>query len=191
MATTKKPKTRKKAAGKTRAKKIAAKVKAAVKPAVAEKSNAPETSLEARFLEPLAEVEKMLDRLRSREWFKPGTWEFPDVPSLFDTRAPSVDVVDRAKEIVVKAEIPGIDKEDLQISVSDRTLTIKGESSHEEVSDEGDMHRREIRRGSFYRTLTLPTDIDGSKAKAECKDGMLELHLPKARTAKKHSITLS
>ena len=53
------------------------------------------------------------------------------------------------------------------------------------------MHRREIRRGSFYRTLTLPADVDGAKVKAKCKDGMLELHLPKTRGAKKHSIQLS
>ena len=60
-----------------------------------------------------------------------------------------------------------------------------------EETEEGDMHCREIRRGSFYRMLTLPADVDGGKAKAKCKDGMLELHLPKVRSAKKHSIKVS
>jgi HSP20 family protein len=170
-------------------------------------------------------VEKILGRLRDRDWIGSGLSGWPDLgslfesrmpslfggrmpslfesrmPSLFETRMPSVDVVDRDKEIVVKAEIPGmeivvkaeipgIDKDDLQVSVTDRTLTIKGESRHEEESEEGDMHRREIRRGSFHRTMTLPADVDGGKAKAEFKHGMLELHLPKARGAKKHSVKL-
>jgi HSP20 family protein len=163
-------------------------------------------------------VEKILGRLRDRDWIGSGLSGWPDLgslfesrmpslfggrmpslfesrmPSLFETRMPSVDVVDRDKEIVVKAEIPGIDKDDLQVSVTDRTLTIKGESRHEEESEEeseeGDTHRREIRRGSFHRTMTLPADVDGGKAKAEFKHGMLELHLPKARGAKKHSVKL-
>ena len=110
---------------------------------------------------------------------------------MFEDRMPSIDVVDCAKEIVVKAEIPGIDEDDLDVSVTDHTLTIKGNTRHEEETDEGDLHRREIRRGSFFRTLTLPSDVDGAKAKAKCKNGMLELHLPKARGAKKHSISVS
>lgn len=185
MPATKKSKSRKK----TPAKKTTVKKKPAAKSAV--ESKQPGTSLESRVLEPLAEMEKILGQFRRRDWFNLGKLERPDLPSLFENRAPSVDVVDRAKEIVVKAEIPGIDQEDLQVSVTDRTLTIKGESSHKEETEEGDMHRCEIRRGSFFRTLTLPVDVDGGKAKAKCKDGMLELHLPKALSAKKHSITLS
>jgi HSP20 family protein len=185
MPTTKKSKTRKK----TPTKKTAARTKTAVKSGI--ESKRPGTTIESRLLEPFAEVEKMLDRFRRRDWFRTGAFELPEFPSLFDTRAPSVDVVDRAKEIVIKAEIPGIDEEDLQVSVTDRTLTIKGESRHVEETEEGDMHCREIRRGSFYRMLTLPADVDGAKAKAKCKDGMLELHLPKVRSVKKHSIKVS
>ena len=87
-------------------------------------------------------------------------------------------------------EVPGIDKEDLDVSVTERTLVIKGESRHEEETEEGDTHRREIRSGSFSRTVTLPADVDGRKAKASYKDGVIELHLPKRRGSKKHSVTV-
>ena len=215
MATTKKSKSPNKTVSKKRTKKTAAKKKTTAKPAVAKESKAPETSVESQVPEPLAEVEKLLGRLRNRDWFGSSVSGLPALaslfesrmpsmlegrmpallegrlPSLFESRMPSVDVADRAKDIIVTAEIPGIDEDDLEVSVTDRTLTIKGESSHEEEKEEGDMHRREIRRGSFFRTLTLPVDVDGSKAKAKCKDGMLELRLPKASGAKKHSIKLS
>lgn len=191
MRITRRSRTRKRTARKTRAEKRAAKIKEIAKSAIAANSEESLTALEARLLEPIAEVEKMLAQLLDRSWFQPIGWEWPDLPSLFATRMPSVDVIDRPKEIIVTAEIPGIDKEDVHVSVTDRTLTIKGESRHEKETDEGDMHRREIRRGSFYRTLTLPFEVDGGKAKAKCKDGMVELHLPKMRSAGKHSLKLS
>jgi HSP20 family protein len=215
MDTTKKSRSPKNTVSKKRTKKTAAKNKMSAKTTVATESKAPETSVESQVPEPLVEVEKLLRRLRDRDWFGSGVSGLPALsslfesrmpsmfegrmpalfesrmPSLFEIRMPSVDVADRAKEIIVKAEIPGIDENDLEVSVTDRTLTIKGESRHEEETEEGDMHRREIRRGSFFRTLTLPVDVDGSKAKAKCKDGMLELRLPKASGAKKHSIKLS
>jgi HSP20 family protein len=191
MRIRKKSKNRKRTARKTRAEKRAAKKKAATRSAAAARLKGSETSLEARLLGPLAEVEKLLGQIRHRDWFQPSGWNWPDLPSLFETRAPSVDIVDRAEEIIVTVEIPGIDKDDLEVSVTDRTLMIKGESRHQEETEDGDTHHREIHRGSFYRTLTLPTDIDGSKVKAECKDGILELYLPKIRGAEKHNIELS
>ena len=185
MPTAKKPKTRKKSS----TRKAAAKKTAAAKSTVGPKLSG--TSLESRFLEPLAEMEKMFSQFRRGDLFRSSKWELPEFSSMFEDRMPSIDVVDCAKEIVVKAEIPGIDEDDLEVSVTDHTLTIKGDTRHEEETDEGDLHRREIRRGSFFRTLTLPSDVDGAKAKAKCKNGMLELHLPKARGAKKHSISVS
>ncbi len=111
--------------------------------------------------------------------------------SLLETRFPSIDVVNREKEIVVKAEVPGFDKEDIDISLSGRTLTIQGESRHEEQTEEGDVHRHEIRSGSFSRVVTLPEEVDGSKATSSYKDGVVELKLPKPRRSKKHAIKIS
>ena len=131
----------------------------------------------------------MLGALRRRDWFRPMTSDWPRWPELpLEGRFPSIDVINRDKEIQIKAEVPGIDKEDLSVTVTNRTLMIKGESRHEEESDEGDLHRREIRTGSFSRTLTLPEDVDGSKAKASYKDGLLELQLPKLRGSKRHDV---
>jgi len=193
MATAKKKPARKKtAARKKAAPKKKAASKAAPKSEVPVKAAPAEQSLEARILAPLTEMEQMIDRLR-QGWLRPMAMGLPrlsEMPSLFEARFPSIDVVDRDKEIVVKAEVPGIDKDDINVSVTNRTLTIKGESRHEEEKEEGDMHRREIRSGSFSRTVTLPADVDGRKAKASYKDGMVELHLPKLRGAKKHSIEL-
>lgn len=134
----------------------------------------------------------MLDAFRRRDWLRSTAFEWPAWPELpLDVRFPSVDVVDRDKEIQVKAEVPGFDREDLSVTVTDRTLTIKGESRKEEEREEGDLHRREIRSGSFSRTLTLPDDVDGAKAKAKYKDGLLELTLPKRRRSKKHDVEVS
>ncbi len=150
-----------------------------------------EKSLEARLLAPMEEMERMLDAFRRRDWLRPLSVEWPRWSELpFEGRMPSIDVIDREKEIQINAEVPGIDKDDLTVTVTDRTLTIKGESRHEEESEEGEHHRREIRTGSFSRTLTLPEEVDGQKASASYKDGVLQLRLPKARRSKKHEVKI-
>jgi HSP20 family protein len=105
--------------------------------------------------------------------------------------APSVDIVDRKKEVVVRAEVPGINSDDLDVSIVDRTLTIKGSSRQEEKKEEDDYFRHEIRSGTFSRSILLPTDVNASKAKASFKDGVVELHLPKVRASKRHKISVT
>jgi HSP20 family protein len=86
------------------------------------------------------------------------------------------------------AEIPGVEKKDLDVSLSDSVVTIKGSTSHEGKEEKGDYHRSEISSGSFFRTLTLPADVDGAKAKATFKNGVLELVLPKLAYSRRRSI---
>jgi HSP20 family protein len=105
-----------------------------------------------------------------------------------EVRLPSLDVVDRDNEILVRAEIPGIDKKDLDISLTDNLLTIKGQSSSEKKEEKGDYHRQEISRSSFSRSVMLPGAVDASKASSTLKDGVLELTLPKMETSKRRSI---
>jgi HSP20 family protein len=184
--TPKKTGARKKAAA---GRKAAAEKKAEDESSVAVQAAPEESPIEARLHERLAEVERMLEGFRGRDWLRPFDIEWPRWPELqLEGRFPSVDVIDKEKEIEVKAEAPGFEKDDLSVTVADRTLTIKGESRHEEESGEGEHHRREIRSGSFSRTMTLPADVDGKKAKASYKDGVLQLTLPKARRAKKHDV---
>jgi HSP20 family protein len=101
---------------------------------------------------------------------------------------PNMDVIDRDDEIVVQAELPGVNKEDLDISLSETAITVKGTTHREEKEEKGDFYRREMSRGSFTRTVSLPGKVDGTKAKASFKDGVLEVTLPKLEGAKRHTI---
>jgi len=93
--------------------------------------------------------------------------------------------------VVVRAEMPGYKKEDIDISVSNSTLTIKGETKSEEKEEKGDYYRCEISRGAFSRMIPLPAEVDDAKAKASMKDGVLELTLPKLEKSRRHAIAIS
>lgn len=101
---------------------------------------------------------------------------------------PRVDIIDRDEEIVVRAEIPGVDKKDLDVSLTDNTVTIKGSTHQEQKEEQGNYFRSEMARGSFARSVTLPGNVDGAGAKASFKDGVLELSLPKTENSKRRSI---
>jgi HSP20 family protein len=98
--------------------------------------------------------------------------------------SPAVDMYDKGNEIVVKAEIPGVEKENISISLTDSTLTIKGEVKKEEETKEKDYYYAERSYGSFGRMLTLPVKVQGDKVKASFKNGILEIHIPKAAESK-------
>ncbi len=94
---------------------------------------------------------------------------------------PAVDISETNKEIVVNAEVPGIDPKDIDISLTGRLLTIKGERKQEQEEKDKNYHRIECRYGSFSRSLELPADVDAGKVKATYRDGVLKLNLPKAK----------
>lgn len=147
-------------------------------------------------LHPVADMEQMFermyDRFFGRRWPSLTRWpEFPAMGDLFKemgVRLPSLDVVDRENEILVRAEIPGIDKKDIDISMTENLLTIKGQTSTEKKEEKGDYHRREISSSSFARSVTLPGAVDSSKANATLKDGVLEITLPKLESSKRRNI---
>ena len=144
----------------------------------------------AHVMSPFEEMERMFDDYFTRGWMRPFHMEWPSFPRMkaFEGKTPSVDVIDRDNEVIVKAELPGVDKEDIDISVTTNTVTIKGTTSHEEKEEKGDYYRCEISRGSYSRTLSLPADVDEEKTKAKFKDGILELTLPKLKKSKRHTI---
>lgn len=119
-----------------------------------------------------------LQPLRPRWW--PG--------GLEGFTAPSVDVYEDKDEIVVKAELPGMSKDDIEVNLNDHQLTLKGEKKKEEETKEDDYYRCERSFGSFSRVLDLPADVQGEKAKASFKDGLLEIRVPKTEEAKKKQI---
>ncbi|MBO0695311.1 MAG: Hsp20/alpha crystallin family protein [Verrucomicrobia bacterium] len=92
---------------------------------------------------------------------------------------PQVDVTETDKEIKVSAEIPGVEAKDIDVTVEDSMLTIKGEKKYEREEKEKGQYRMERSYGSFRRAIELPAEVDESKAKAEFKKGVLRLTLPK------------
>jgi HSP20 family protein len=90
-----------------------------------------------------------------------------------------VDVIETEKEINVSAEIPGVESKDIDVSVEDGMLTIKGEKKYEREEKEKGQYRMERSNGSFERAIELPVEVDESKAKAEFKKAVLRLTLPK------------
>jgi len=103
--------------------------------------------------------------------------------------APAMDVSELDGEIMVKAEIPGMNKEDIKVSVKDDMLTISGEKKREEREEGENWHRVERTYGSFRRVLTLPS-VDSDKVEATYKDGVLEVRLPKHESAKPKEIPI-
>jgi HSP20 family protein len=105
--------------------------------------------------------------------------------------SPAVDVSETDKEIIVKAEIAGIDPADLDVSLSGDVLTIRGEKKQEKVEKEEGRHRVERVFGSFTRSFTLPVPVQEDKVEASFKNGLLTLTLPKAESVQKKSIKIN
>lgn len=103
---------------------------------------------------------------------------------------PVVDVVENADSVTVKAELPGIDPKDVDISVSGDTLTIKGEKKEEKEEKGKSFYRVERTYGSFCRSISLPTGVEADKAKADYKDGVLSVTLPKSEKVKAKKIPI-
>lgn len=101
---------------------------------------------------------------------------------------PAIEVSEADGEVVVKAAIPGVEKEQLHVSVEDDRLTVRGETRKEDEKKGKNYFRREIRYGTIQRSVTLPVEVDGEKAKAELKNGMLTVRIPKSSRARSRDV---
>jgi len=143
----------------------------------------------SHVLSPFEEMDRLFDSYFSRGWMHPFQFSsFAKTAAPFEGRVPNIDLIDRDDEFLIKAELPGVDKKDLDISVSQNSVTIKGSTRHEEKEEKGDYYRCEISQGSYARTLALPADVDEAHSKATFKDGVLQLTLPKLKKTKRHNI---
>lgn len=148
----------------------------------------------SRALSPFEEMERMMEGMFPRNWLRLwprslGEWPtLPETQPPFEGRWPKVDVIDRDNEVVVRAELPGVSKDDIDISLSENTLTLRASTRRETKEEKGNYHRCEITRGEFARTLSLPADVDAEQARTSFKDGLLELTLPKVQPAKRRTI---
>jgi len=146
-----------------------------------------------RVLAPFEEFDRLFDQLRSRDWLHPFHW--PDavqshIPMFAEGRIPKVDIIDNEKDMLIRAELPGVDKKDLDISMTDNSVTIKAETNYETKEDKADYYRSEIAQGLYSRTVGLPADVDIDKAKSSFKNGVLELTVPKVEHSQRRSINI-
>jgi len=140
----------------------------------------------AGSMSPWEEMDRFFENVFPRSLLRFGRW--PEWTPRFEGKLPAVDVIDRPDHIVVRAEVPGVKKEDLDVSVSDNLVTIRATTKHEEEKEEGQYYRREMSRGEYSRSVSLPADVDSAEAKATFKDGVLELTLPKIAPSKRRSV---
>lgn len=116
-------------------------------------------------------------------------FSFPSRDSgLFSGWSPALDVYDEKDSLLVKVELPGMKKEDIQINLQNGVLTVSGERKHEFEKKEGETFRSERYFGKFQRSVTLPTQVAPDGIKASYKDGVLAIRLPKAEEAKPRQI---
>ena len=139
-------------------------------------------------ISPFRDFERMrrdMDRLWG-SFFERGTLRGEDGREWL----PSLDVAETKNEIVVKAEVPGLEPKDIDISLSDGVLTIKGEKKQEKEEKEENYHLIERSFGSFFRSIRLPNEVQSDKINASYKNGVLKIVLPKSEEAKKKEVKI-
>ena len=103
---------------------------------------------------------------------------------------PAVDLYEKDDHYMIKAELPGVDKDAIKIDLKDRLLTLSGERTYDNEVKEENYYRRERSYGKFQRAFTLPADVDSEKIKAEFKDGILQIEVPKPEEKKARQVTI-
>ncbi len=142
------------------------------------------------YLTAFKDLENKIENMFQDLWRNPFQRE--NVPDIFSygslANMPKMDVIDRDEEILVKAELPGIDKKDLDISITNNQLVIKAKTCHEEKEEKGDYLKQEISKSEIYRSVLLPADVDDSKVKTSFKNGVLKLTIPKQKGSRRKRI---
>ena len=143
-----------------------------------------------RLLTPFEDMERWFEEAFRKPFFAPSWMPRIRLPEMMGEVSPSVDIFEDGNSVVVKAEVPGMRKEDIEVNLTQDTITISGHKKEEEKVEKKDFYRLERSFGSFTRKLRLPTDILTDKAKASFKDGVLEVRIPKSPTAKSKKIPI-
>jgi len=136
----------------------------------------------------MEETERRFDDLFS--WpYLPALWR--RMPGMEMGWAPAIDVFEKDDRFVVKAELPGMKQEDIDVSVAGNRLTIKGERKAESKVEKEDYYYSERSYGSFSRSIDIPSHVDARKIEANYEDGVLEIDLPKTQRAKPQKVSVS
>ena len=130
------------------------------------------------FFEPFDDMEKRL---------------FSDHPAVrgSDAFIPAVNVYETKDDVMAESALPGVDPDDVQISIENNILTVKAETKKTSEVEEKDYYRKEVREGSFYRQVALPSPVDGDKAEASFEKGMLRITIPKRPEVKAKTIKVT
>lgn len=138
----------------------------------------------ASWLTPFERMEEMFEDVFRRPFGRPF---WPSMPRMLEEREPmpSIDIFEEADNIIVKSDLPGMSKDDIEINLTDDMITLSGEKKKEEKVEEKNYFRLERSCGSFTRSFALPAEVQTDKAKASFKDGVLEIRIPKSEEARK------
>lgn len=147
-------------------------------------------SAENSYLTAFRDLENRVETMFHSMWKRPFHHEtFPDTFTFGSlNKMPKIDVVDRDKEISVKAELPGFEKDDLDISITDNRLAIRAKTCKEEKQEKGDYLKQEISRSEVYRSVLLPAEVDDKNIKTSFKNGVLELTIAKQGKSQRKQI---
>jgi HSP20 family protein len=136
--------------------------------------------------------EEMMNRMFENFWGRPRRQLLSSgergemLPAEY--RQPSIDVVETDREVIARAEMPGLDKENIKINLTEDRLEISAETNEEEEKKEKGYVYREMRSGSYYRAIALPSPVDPNNAQASYKNGILEIKMPKTEVKEKKEI---
>jgi len=137
-------------------------------------------------------MEEFFEDFPPRRWmetFEPFGWKWPrDVDMERNFR---LDIIDRDKEFLVRGELPGVEKDDIEVTIAGDRLTIEAEREFEEVDEKDEFYRHELGYGKLMRMVALPEHVDPENIHAELKDGILNITLPKIRAAERHTVKVA
>lgn len=139
------------------------------------------------------EMDRFIDDYLPRRWWQQFRHGWPGrfaghAPPPFAGKTPSVDILNRENDFLIKAELPGVDKKDINITIANNAVTIEASTDKEEKEEKDEYYRREISRGSYQRVISLPEPVKESEAQAVFRNGVLELTIPKQEKAKRSTI---
>lgn len=135
--------------------------------------------------EGLTSLRREMDRL-FEHFFERGPWAM-ESRGMYE---PAVEVADCDGHVMVKAQVPGVSKDNLHVDITDDALTLRGETKEEEKTERQQYHQQEFRYGAFARTIPLPYSVQADQATAQLKDGVLTINIPKSEKAKAKQIPI-
>jgi HSP20 family protein len=134
----------------------------------------------------MSTLQHRINHLFNEPFFRSGD----DDELSMGTWSPAVDMFDDDDKIVIKAELPGMDKKEISVDIDNRVLTLSGERNYDNEVKEENYYRRERSTGRFKRAFNLPADVDADQIKADFKDGVLRVEIPKPEEQKPKQITV-